>query len=60
MLFHPVDASEEKAHAHDEKKVGQHTPDQRGLHDENFIIHQGDDGDDQFDGISVMSEIARG
>lgn len=52
VLFHAVDTAEEETHSQDEEQVGQHTADQRGLHNENLIVDESEDGDDQFDGVT--------
>jgi hypothetical protein len=46
MLFHAVDSAEEETHSHDEEQIRQHTADQRGLDDDDFLLDQGNDGDD--------------
>jgi hypothetical protein len=45
VLLQAVETTEEKAHAHDQEEVGQHTADQGCLHNEHLIIDQGNDGD---------------
>lgn len=52
VLLHAVDTASEEAHAHDKQQVGQDTADQRGLHNDDLVLDQGDDGDNQFDGIT--------
>lgn len=52
VLLHAVDTAEEEAHAQDKQQVGQNTADQRGLHNDDLVLDQGDDGDDQFDGVT--------
>ena len=52
MLFEAVDAAEEKAHAHDQQQIGQHTANEGGLDNDDLLLHQRDDGDDQFDGVT--------
>lgn len=55
VLLHAVDTAEEKAHSQDKQQVGQNTANQRGLHNDDLVLDQGNDGDDQFDGITERS-----
>lgn len=52
VLLHAVDAAGEETHAQHQQQVGKHTSDERGLHDEDLVLDQGNDGDDQFDGVT--------
>lgn len=53
VLFQTVDTTKEETHAHDQQQIGEHAADERGLDDEDLIVDQGDDGDDQFDGVAA-------
>lgn len=52
VLLLAVEATGEETHAQHQQQIGKHTPDERGLHDEDLVLDQGDDGDDQFDGVT--------
>lgn len=55
MLFRAVDASEEEAHAHNEKQVGKDAANQRSLHNEDFVLHQSQDRYDELHSITIIA-----
>lgn len=54
MLLQAVEPAEKETHSHDQQQIGQHTPDERCLYNDHFVVFQGDDGHDQFDGVSDL------
>lgn len=58
FLFHSVHSSKEEAHTHHQEQVRQHTPDERGLDDDHLLIHEGQNGNDQFDSIASSVSLA--
>lgn len=57
VLFQAVDTPEEETHAHDQQQVGQHTTDERSLDNDNLSLHERDDSDDKFDGITTRVRL---
>lgn len=53
VLLQTVEATAEETHSQNQEQIRQHTPNQRGLHNHNFILGQGDDGHDQFNSVST-------
>lgn len=56
-LFLTFQASEEKAHSHDEQEIGQHTPYQGRLDNRDFTVDQGDDADDKLNSVTASESI---
>jgi hypothetical protein len=52
VLSNTVDATKEEAHAQNQKQVGEHTADQRGLHNQDLVLLQSDDTDNQFSSVT--------
>lgn len=60
MLLQAVETTEKETHSHDQEQIRQHTSNERGLDDDDFVVGQGDDGHNQLDGISVWSAVIQG
>ncbi|KAH6607600.1 hypothetical protein Trco_003913 [Trichoderma cornu-damae] len=52
VLLRAAQAAEEEAEAHDQQQVGEDGADERGLDNGNLVVDEGDDGDDELDGIA--------
>jgi len=52
-LLFSVETTSEETHSQDEKKIRQHTTDQRRFDDKDLVLGQSDNGHDEFDSISV-------
>lgn len=44
MLLQTVETTEKEAHSHDQEQIRQHTSNERGLDNHDFVLGQGDDG----------------
>lgn len=55
LLLDTVDTTEKEAHSHNQEQVGKHTSNQGSLNNSNFVMEQGNDGNNQFDCVSETS-----
>lgn len=57
MLLDTVDATEKKAHSHDQKQVRQHTANERGLYDNDLLLDQCQNSNNQLDGVTKTARL---